>query len=313
MIDFRYHLVSIIAIFFALAAGIALGAGPLNDDVDDVVSGQVNDLREENQDLRSQLSSLDDQVDFAASYSSATGPELVRGRLNDREVLLVQLPGAEQESLQQTQETIERAGGAVASVLQIKASWSQPESNAVLETLASQLVTSGTTLPDDADGYARGAAVLADALMGDVNQAQRDAVIDAYGEAGLVSVSEPLTSPVRLAVLVTGGSFESDDPDALDRELDAQLTLVSAFGDAGNGTVLAGPYSSVSDGGLIERMRADGSVTQVTSSVDVLNSAPGQVATVLALEEQMDGGVGQYGAAPDVDGPVPTSVLVPVG
>ncbi|NIS33816.1 MAG: copper transporter, partial [Actinobacteria bacterium] len=31
MIDFRYHLVSIIAVFFALAVGIVLGAGPLGD------------------------------------------------------------------------------------------------------------------------------------------------------------------------------------------------------------------------------------------------------------------------------------------
>ena len=31
MINFRYHLVSIAAILLALAAGIALGSGPLDD------------------------------------------------------------------------------------------------------------------------------------------------------------------------------------------------------------------------------------------------------------------------------------------
>ncbi|MGZ5402968.1 MAG: copper transporter, partial [Aeromicrobium sp.] len=31
MINFRYHLVSIAAIFLALAAGVALGSGPLDD------------------------------------------------------------------------------------------------------------------------------------------------------------------------------------------------------------------------------------------------------------------------------------------
>jgi hypothetical protein len=29
VIDFRYHIVSIVAIFFALGAGVVLGAGPL--------------------------------------------------------------------------------------------------------------------------------------------------------------------------------------------------------------------------------------------------------------------------------------------
>ena len=31
MIDFRYHLVSLISVFLALAVGIALGAGPLKE------------------------------------------------------------------------------------------------------------------------------------------------------------------------------------------------------------------------------------------------------------------------------------------
>ncbi|MDU2059289.1 MAG: copper transporter, partial [Dermabacter sp.] len=33
MIDFRYHLVSLVAVFLALAIGIVLGAGPLRDGV----------------------------------------------------------------------------------------------------------------------------------------------------------------------------------------------------------------------------------------------------------------------------------------
>ncbi|HUV47611.1 MAG TPA: copper transporter, partial [Actinomycetes bacterium] len=33
MIDFRYHIVSIVAIFMALAVGIVLGSGPLKDDI----------------------------------------------------------------------------------------------------------------------------------------------------------------------------------------------------------------------------------------------------------------------------------------
>jgi len=33
VIDFRYHLVSIAAVFLALAVGIVLGSGPLKDDI----------------------------------------------------------------------------------------------------------------------------------------------------------------------------------------------------------------------------------------------------------------------------------------
>ena len=52
MIDFRYHLVSIIAVFFALAAGIVLGAGTFDEAADQALTSQVSDLRDRNQDLQ---------------------------------------------------------------------------------------------------------------------------------------------------------------------------------------------------------------------------------------------------------------------
>ena len=41
MIDFRYHLVSLIAVFLALAIGIVIGTTPLNGPVLDDLHGQV--------------------------------------------------------------------------------------------------------------------------------------------------------------------------------------------------------------------------------------------------------------------------------
>ena len=42
MIDFRYHLVSIVSIFLALAVGIVLGAGPLKEDLGNTLTREVN-------------------------------------------------------------------------------------------------------------------------------------------------------------------------------------------------------------------------------------------------------------------------------
>ena len=41
MIDFRYHLVSLISVFLALAVGIVLGAGPLREHPGDQRPGPV--------------------------------------------------------------------------------------------------------------------------------------------------------------------------------------------------------------------------------------------------------------------------------
>ena len=55
MIDFRYHLVSLISVFLALAVGIALGAGPLKETIGDTLTGQVEQLRAEKDALRAEL------------------------------------------------------------------------------------------------------------------------------------------------------------------------------------------------------------------------------------------------------------------
>ena len=47
MIDFRYHLVSIVSIFLALAVGIVLGAGPLKEDIGNTLTSEVTKLRED--------------------------------------------------------------------------------------------------------------------------------------------------------------------------------------------------------------------------------------------------------------------------
>ena len=41
MIDFRYHIVSIVAIFFALGAGVVLGSGPLKGAGNELVQAQA--------------------------------------------------------------------------------------------------------------------------------------------------------------------------------------------------------------------------------------------------------------------------------
>ena len=55
MIDFRYHLVSIVSIFLALAVGIVLGAGPLKGELGDTLNKEVAGLRQDKTDLNEQL------------------------------------------------------------------------------------------------------------------------------------------------------------------------------------------------------------------------------------------------------------------
>jgi hypothetical protein len=51
LIDFRYHLVSIVSIFLALAVGIVLGAGPLKGELGNTLNKEVAGLRQDKADL----------------------------------------------------------------------------------------------------------------------------------------------------------------------------------------------------------------------------------------------------------------------
>jgi hypothetical protein len=339
VIDFRYHLVSIIAIFFALAAGIALGAGPLKAGVDQTLTDQTSALRDENQQLRDQIATLESTAEYRDAFVGAVTPELIDGRLADRRVVLVALPGADADQVAAIGETLAGSGAAVGATVSIDATWTDAGSAAVLDTLASELVSSGTTLPEG-DGYDRGAAVLAGALLEPAEDAPAEGdtgaepgsgpteepapeaggteepapgteeasgasatALAAFSEAGLVSVEGEPAPEADLAVAVAGAPFGDEE---LERRNAALVTLATALDAAGSGTVLAGPPSSAGETGVVAALRADGNAAELVSTVDVATLPSGRVAVVYALEEQVDGGSGQYGAVGTTDGPLPT-------
>ena len=75
---------------------------------------------------------------------------------------------------------------------------------------------------------------------------------------------------------------------------------------AGRGAVLAGSTGSADATGAVGVARADPTVTAALSTVDNVETGAGQISTVLALREQVDGRAGRYGtAASAADGAPP--------
>ena len=91
MIDFRYHLVSLISVFLALAVGIVLGAGPLRDGISDVLTGQVDQLRTDREDLRSQLEIATRDGQGKDTMIAALQGEANAGILKDQKLSLIHI------------------------------------------------------------------------------------------------------------------------------------------------------------------------------------------------------------------------------
>jgi Copper transport outer membrane protein, MctB len=310
VIDFRYHLVSIIAIFFALATGIILGAGPLDEQVDETLVDQIPQLRDENQQLRDQIVALETDLAFEESFVEGVAPSLVADRLTDRQVALVVLPGADEEHVATVRSQLEGAGAAISATVTIAPTWSDADSQDALDALAAELVTSGTTLPNEGSGYDRGAAVLAGALLRpgdepsvDGDRDQMTAVATGYGEAGVatIDVADGEDPQATLAVVVAGEPPEDD----VERRTSTWTSLVSALDAAGDGSVLGGPPASAGEGGIITVVRENQDLAASVSTVDSVDLNSGRVSVVFAAEEQEQGGSGQYGRVGTTDGAIP--------
>jgi hypothetical protein len=305
MMNFRYHVVSLVAVLFALSIGLVLGAGLLSSGTGTAAAVSVVDLQAETALLRERVASAEATLVFADSVGEATQSDQVDGALSDRRIVVVALPGADPAAVSGTREALGSAGATVTGTIEVADSWTDAASEAVLDSLAVQLVASGATLPTT-DGYERGAVVLASAVL-DAAPTRNDdtatATATAFVESDLVTLAEPLRGTAELAVVVAGDQV-ADDGEA-GRRLGALTSLATAFDTEGAGAVLAGPPVSAADGGVVQAVRTDAELAAVLSTVDMVQISSGRTSAVLALAEQAAGGVGHYGAVGDVDGPLP--------
>jgi hypothetical protein len=116
MFDFRYHALSLVAVFLALAIGILLGATIGNSLVSDADKGIRSSLHNDVVNARNAASQAQAQLSQRDKIISSALPMLVAGELTGQRVAIVatgSLPGSVESEVRQTVET---AGGAVDSV-----------------------------------------------------------------------------------------------------------------------------------------------------------------------------------------------------
>ncbi|MGH3360485.1 MAG: copper transporter [Nocardioidaceae bacterium] len=306
MIDFRYHLISIIAIFLALAAGITLGAGPFHDPVNAQVAADEDANRQSEAALRGELASAQDAQSFENAFAESVGTDLLSDRLKDRSVALFMLPGADDAVADGLSEQIEAAGGSVTAQVEVADKMIDPGERQFAEGVARQSLDGQSDVPDTSgmSSYQLLGAGLARAYLTDGSDAAFDAtastVASAYREAGFIEAAKEPSTRAGLAVFVTG--------ETADTTLDGQDELVAttaATADAESlGAVIAGPASSADEGGAIHYVR-DGDLSGTLSTVDTATVSAGQVVTVLALQREVDGRSGHYGAGDGADQAMP--------
>ena len=308
MIDFRYHLVSLIAVFLAVALGIVIGTTALNEPILADIKNQVSDLEQDKRSLEDRTQGLQAQLDTSVAFDEAVAPALVEGALAGSTVLLVVTnEDVAPETVDQVTSLIGEAGGTVSGTVTLKPEYSDPSTATSLQNyVTGPGRPAGIQLPAVDDAGQLVGSLLAQVLMIPPSGTAPDGAAVSSVLAGL-SALDVLTAegdsvaPADYAVVLTSGAFSG--PDAAERNATV-AELVTALDSAGSGAVVSGDPDAAAENGLIGMIRADPSLSAAISTVDNAATAAGRISTVLALGREGEGTSGKYGTGEDTQ-PVP--------
>jgi hypothetical protein len=113
VISLRYHIVSLVAVFLALALGIVVGSTVLQEGTVSVLRATSERVRQESDRNSRDNVSLRQELSRQQSFGAAVLPELVQGRLKGRPVVLVDTDKADGGTRNSVRKVLEDAGAEV--------------------------------------------------------------------------------------------------------------------------------------------------------------------------------------------------------
>ncbi|NYH40286.1 hypothetical protein HNR22_000013 [Micromonospora jinlongensis] len=299
MINFRYHVVSLTAVFLALAIGLVVGTAALNGPVADSLEGQVTGLRKDNQNWRQTVSNMEKQLGMEEKFAEEMSQVVLPGTLTGRRVVVLSLPNG-RDHTEGVLKKLQLGGATITGRVDLQDKFINPDNNSNLLELAATAArpTAQTTgLPGNAHGVETSSALLASVLLdrsqgiAPVSDADRRAVLAAYNNAGyLTTDSNKVTGSAEAVVVVSGQPYVDKDSEKRDEsvvKIAEQFDRTGSIVVAGNGSV---------GGNLVSVVRGDPVLAQTISTVDNANTGQGQLVTSLALVQQLtEKKAGQYG------------------
>lgn len=302
MISFRQHVVTIVAIFLALALGMLAGSAFIQPRLVEQLRAQVEDQRRTMDDLRAQVGELRDRLAAERAFNDVALGHLTQGRLLGQRVVVVAQEGLDEDALSEARRALEEAGAT--PVVLVARGTLAPEDADAQAALAELL---GRPDADPAELPVLAARALAERLASDVRREPRDEELlrVLLGEGYLAPADAGLSDEVlaevggsRQVVLVLAGGANPDPPMPPEvfavplAERLAELGLPVAAGEPAETAV---PFVE-----LLRRAGPEGLVT-----VDDVDESRGGAALVLGLQRLiLTGEGGDYGVE-DGSAPLP--------
>jgi hypothetical protein len=307
VIDFRYHLVSIVAVFLALAIGIVLGSTELQGPAFSLLDKTTSKLQNELGQVSSQRDAAQQQATEGELYAEAVEPAVLRDLLTGRRLLIVTEPGAQSSVVSGISTAAVHAGATVTGEINLQPKFfdtSGTAQDSLNQTTLNVAQTAGLQLDASATYQQQAAQVIASEILtapsgsagsrpaGDQGT-NAATMLQAYAASQFLSTSGQPGTPATLAVVVTPQNAPPDgSADQLDQVL---IPLVQELAAKSAATVVVGSSMGSGAGSAMSVLRSN-SVSSQVSTVDDADLAAGQTVAMQALALELAGGkAGSYG------------------
>ena len=310
MIDFRYHLISLVAVFLALGLGILMGTVVLNDALVDSLRADISDVRRHNEGLESEIDKQDRRIDAANAFADEAAPWLTEGALEGRVIVLVQVEGTDGDTVGAVRDAVEEAGAEVPTTIVLAERFDLADRIArdqLALAIGSSSGAAGELRFEAGQELGRRlAAAAAEAptserpqdvaqqkltqLLGDLEEAEFLSV-EAEEEGGIVPANS------MFLVLAGGPSPISFEAASL------VVPLVVEVSARGAPTLVAEPAEGA--WGVVAEVREDPEAAARVATVDQANAVEGRVAIVLGLQRAFAGSTDHYGVGPGAGRVIP--------
>jgi hypothetical protein len=315
VIDFRYHLVSIVAVFLALAIGIVLGSTELQGPAYNFLNQTTSKLQNELGQVTSQRDAAQQQATEGEMYAQAVAPAVLHDLLTGHRLLIVTEPGAQSSVVSGISNAAAAAGATVTgqinlqpkffdtsgtaqdSLNQTTVSVAQPASiqldaSATYQQQAAQVIASEILSTPSGSAGSRSGGIQGTSI-GTGTTTNAATMLQAYAASQFLSTTGQPATPATLVVVVTPQNAPSDgSTDQLDQVL---IPLVQELAVKSAATVVVGSSGGSGAGSPIAVLRSNNISSQV-STVDDADLAAGQTVAMQALAVQLAGGkAGSYG------------------
>ncbi len=304
VIDFRYHLISLVAVFLALGIGILLGSATLGgENVTGRLETSIESIRTTNDELRADNAELIDRQSLSEEALQVLAPTVLDGALAGEQVVLFEFEGSDAGLMESVRGAVEVADGSIASTVTLTAKLALEDPEA--RTELARILGSASVEPDELRAevgatLGRRAATSADTPgfnVPDGNPSNRlQLFVDELEAANFVTVERDENldlAPAGALFVLAGGNL--DDP-LFDI---GPLTTSLAVGLAGReaGVLAAEPRNSL--WGPAAAVRADGEAGGIIATVDQADIVLGQYAVAMGLQLAESGAPAHYGSEAD--------------